>query len=514
LGRINLTGNQLNQLDSSISTDYLATSFDFTSNLLQQLPSVGLHGPILKRLCFDQNYLCSLDPLSQSWLPNLHLLSACQNRITEIPELFCPQLKHLLLGDNQISDWSSVNKTVKNLSALKYLNIENNPCVVLLKSKDNVRLFVPSLPSQVEMFLGLQNDQNVQLASQVCSKSDQNSLHNDKNGIKDTVEDSDLSLSNILNGQTEDDSDSPSLCVYLHPVRKLPPKKSISCTNIESISEKNSVSLKFRSFSFGSNLLEKLKLSVKSSMEQSVAEYNIQVPTVYQIHDLSWVHLGLPADEELSVTSELQKENKPGNVVEAKLQQDRSNELTDMTSLEEDTSQPTPTETKYDMQTGVVLQSLTSNNFMNVQENDGPYINPSEEVNEWKEPDWINSLLLAADNYLDDKNFESTNTAKDNYSRSRTRLNGDDTSDVIMTDNEKSVIKPEDADSMVTSTSRSVSPHSTIPSQGMRSTRKTRNQNKSDFYKQTIQLQHSSKSINNAGSYHRLSRIFRTLSEQ
>ncbi|KAF5401367.1 hypothetical protein PHET_05461 [Paragonimus heterotremus] len=37
LGRINLTGNQLSHLDGSISTDYLATSFDFTSNLLQQV---------------------------------------------------------------------------------------------------------------------------------------------------------------------------------------------------------------------------------------------------------------------------------------------------------------------------------------------------------------------------------------------------------------------------------------------------------------------------------------------
>ncbi|KAF6768934.1 hypothetical protein AHF37_10163 [Paragonimus kellicotti] len=134
-GRIDLTGNQLSHLDSSISTDYLATSFDFTSNLLQQLPSVGLHGPILKRLCFDQNYISSLDPLSQSWLPNLQLLSACQNRITEIPELFCPKLKHLLLGDNQISDWNSVNKSVRNLPTLKYLNIENNPCIVLLKPR-------------------------------------------------------------------------------------------------------------------------------------------------------------------------------------------------------------------------------------------------------------------------------------------------------------------------------------------------------------------------------------------
>ncbi|KAF6768935.1 hypothetical protein AHF37_10164 [Paragonimus kellicotti] len=79
-------------------------------------------------------------------------------------------------------------------------------------------------------------------------------------------------------------------------------------------------------------------------MEQLIAEYNIQVPTVYQIHEFSWVHLGLSEDEELSVTSEAQKENKPAKVVEAKLQEDKNNELTDLTSFEEDTSQPTPRE--------------------------------------------------------------------------------------------------------------------------------------------------------------------------
>ncbi|KAF8568436.1 hypothetical protein P879_05280, partial [Paragonimus westermani] len=413
------------------------------------LPSVGLHGPILKSLCFDQNYLSSLNPLSQSWLPNLQSLSACQNRITEIPELFCPKLEYLSLGDNQISDWGKVNKAVKKLAALKYLNIENNPCLVFLKSKDNIHLFAPSLPSQVEVFLGLQNDQTVQSDNQVCSKSDQNPLHSDENWTKSTAKDSDLILPSIFSDQTADDSDNPSLYVYLHPAHNLPPKKSISYTDTETMSEKP-VLLEFHSLSFGCDLLEKLKFSLKANIEQSIADYNIQVPTAYQIQEISWGHSTTQVDEELSVTSEVQRGTRPANVMETKPQEDSSNVLNDVTSFEEDISQPSPTETKCDVQTEAVSQSLTSDNFLNVQECDGHYANPSEEMNEWNEPDWVNSLLVRSTLML---------------SVSYDRLNID-SSGVIITNTENSIIKTEDNDSMVTSVNRSVSSHSAIPSQG------------------------------------------------
>ncbi|KER22099.1 hypothetical protein T265_09718 [Opisthorchis viverrini] len=155
LGSIILSGNQLMGLEDFTCVDYVATQIDFSSNLLQELPPVGFHGPILKKLTLDQNGLQSLDSLAESWLPNLVELSANRNSITTLPRIHCPRLQNFLLQDNRISDISNLAEMFNLMPALCNLDLKNNPCTVIASHRK---------PSHLDALISRSNNEGLQSA--------------------------------------------------------------------------------------------------------------------------------------------------------------------------------------------------------------------------------------------------------------------------------------------------------------------------------------------------------------
>ncbi|KAG5448093.1 hypothetical protein CSKR_111606 [Clonorchis sinensis] len=168
LGSIILSGNQLMRLEDFTCVDYVATQIDLSSNLLQELPAIGFHGPILKKLSLDQNGLHSLDSLEESWLPNLVELSANRNSITTLPRIHCPKLQNFLLQNNRISDISNLAEMLNLMPALCNLDLKENPCTIVTSHRK---------PSHFDALISRSDNGRQQLAANCDNKVENTGLY-------------------------------------------------------------------------------------------------------------------------------------------------------------------------------------------------------------------------------------------------------------------------------------------------------------------------------------------------
>nr|VZI19228.1 unnamed protein product [Spirometra erinaceieuropaei] len=123
----NFTGNQISSIGTNTLSNVAPVWLNFSENTLFELPSRGLHAPVLHELILDGNHLDSIEPLARSWLPNLCLLSVNENRLSGLPKLCLPKLSALYLRRNHLADLRAFTDAVRLLPAVQILDIRQNP---------------------------------------------------------------------------------------------------------------------------------------------------------------------------------------------------------------------------------------------------------------------------------------------------------------------------------------------------------------------------------------------------
>ncbi|TGZ72091.1 hypothetical protein CRM22_002297 [Opisthorchis felineus] len=294
LGSIILSGNQLMRLEDFTCVDYVATQLDLSSNLLQELPAIGFHGPILKKLILDQNGLLSLDSLVESWLPNLVELSANRNSITTLPRIHCPSLQYFLLQDNRISDISNLAEMLNLMPALCNLDLKNNPCTIIASHRK---------PSHFDALISRSGNGRLRSAANCDNKVETTGPY---------LLDDHLHMNRSPHLVSEEPHLTPPT-VRIHVSDYSDEFANLSEYFVNLACEKTGVRIQIEHFAPTANVIEKHQILLDDCVHNVLNDYKNLIPEVYFCHVGQTGKLSDEAREQLGYSKEFGSANPDGS---------------------------------------------------------------------------------------------------------------------------------------------------------------------------------------------------------